>query len=186
MNAPRFVLVGLAGVAGSGKDVAGEHLQRYHGFTRYAFANPIRDMLHALMQHSGIDMRAWSEERSLKEQPIPGIEQSYRRLAQTLGTEWGRTLDATLWLRIAGLRLGLPHQPRSPRMVITDVRMPNEAAWIQAMGGQVWRIDRPTAAPVAKHSSEQLIGEIRADAAIDNSSSFRRLYEQLDWQVGTL
>lgn len=186
MTAPRFQLVGLAGLAGVGKDAAGEHLFRRHGFTKYAFANPIRDMLHALMQHSGIDMRAWSEDRGLKELPIPGVEQSYRRLAQTLGTEWGRELDSTLWLRIAALRLGLPHQPRSPRMVITDVRMPNEAAWIQSMGGQVWRLDRAQAAPVHPHSSEQLLDQIQADAAIDNSSSFGRMYEQLDWQVGTL
>lgn len=186
MTAPRFQLIGLAGVAGAGKDAAAEHLWRQHGFSRYAFAQPLRDMLGALMQGTGIDMRAWMNERGLKERPIPGIEQSYRVLAQTLGTEWGRQLDGALWVRIAALRLGLPAQPRFPRIVITDVRMPNEAEWIQSLGGQVWRLDRPQAEPVNPHSSEQLIGQICADAAIDNGSTFGELYRQLDWQVGTL
>lgn len=186
MSAPRFQLIGLAGVAGAGKDEAAEHLRRCHGFHRYAFAQPLRDMLSALMAGTGVDMRAWMGDRSLKERPIPGIERSYRVLAQTLGTEWGRGLDPELWLRIAALRLGLPHQPRYPRIVITDVRFPGEAAWIHALGGQVWRLDRPQAEAVNPHVSEQLIHQIHADAAIDNGSSFADLYRQLDFQVGTL
>lgn len=186
MSAPLVKLIGLAGVAGAGKDAAAEHLWRCHGFHRYALAQPLRDMLSALMAGTGVDMRAWMVERSLKEQPIPGIDISYRVLAQTLGTEWGRALDSELWLRIAAMRLGLPQRPRYPRIVITDVRFPGEAAWVQALGGQVWRLDRLQAEAVNPHISEQLIREIHADAAIDNSGSFAELYRQLDFQVGTL
>ena len=67
-------------------------------------------MLEALLTECGLDY-AHCFEPGLKEQPIPGLQRSYRELAQTLGTEWGRQLQGEdFWLRCAGLCTGLQHE----------------------------------------------------------------------------
>lgn len=172
-------IIGLMGLAGAGKDTAADHLEAVHGFARYAFADPMRTMLEAMLVDAGLDY-AYMYEPALKEQPIPGIGHSYRHLAQTLGTEWGRQqLGTDFWLNLAGLNLGLPHAPIHDRIVITDVRFPNEAAWIQQHGGKVLRIQRNTA-PVRSHISEQLMTEIEPWATVDNFGPVEHLHAQLD------
>lgn len=180
------ILIGLCGAAGSGKDTAAAHLQDAHQFARCAFAEPLRAMLEALLAECGLD-HAWLFEPQLKEQPIPHLGHSYRALAQTLGTEWGRTLlGDDFWLRAAGLACGMPHvnpalnAPIHDAIVFTDVRFPNEAGWLRARGGVLVRVQRPGAAPVRRHVSEQLVDDLAADHTVHNSSGLGHLHEQLD------
>lgn len=176
------LLIGLTGLAGTGKDTVADRLCSAHGFERHAFAEPLRDMLTALLTGAGIDY-AHLFERHLKEQPVPHIGISGRRLMQTLGTEWGRTLDPDLWVRTAAITLGLHDMPNSTpihdRIVITDVRFPNEAAWIESLGGRVVRVTRP-APEVAAHVSEQHINQLPCTLAIDNTGTLADLHEQVD------
>ena len=174
-----LTLIGLMGPAGAGKDTAADHLEDQHGFVRYAFADPMRTMLEAAFTSVGIDY-AYIYERSLKEQPVPGIGYSYRQLAQTLGTEWGRNqLDPDLWLRFAALNLGLPDAPVNDRIVITDVRFANEAAWIVQHGGVVLRIRRDVA-PVRPHVSETAMQTIEPWGDIANTQGIDWLHLQID------
>jgi len=178
------VILGLSGSAGVGKDTAASYLEKEHGFVPYAFADPLRNMLEALLVESNLDY-AYIYERQLKEQPIPGLGFSFRHLAQTLGTEWGRALAEDFWLRLAEMSLGLPDAPIHDRIVITDVRYPNEAAWVQHHGGRVARIYRPTAA-VRAHTSETLIDQIVPWVGIDNVGTVDQLHAQLDELVAAL
>lgn len=191
MHRPDPFILGLTGPAGVGKDTAAEHLVRAHGFHRFAFADPLREMLFALLEQAGIDY-AWVTEPHLKERPIPGLGVSYRQLAQTLGTEWGRQqLGADFWLRVAGLSLGLSsavlgaHHPIHDRIVIPDVRFPDEAAWIQRLGGAVIRIERPTM-PVREHISEQLLTCFQPWATVLNTGTVPELHAALDPLIATL
>jgi dephospho-CoA kinase len=43
-------IIGLTGYAGSGKDTVRNILEAKHGFDGIAFADPIRDMLTALLE----------------------------------------------------------------------------------------------------------------------------------------
>lgn len=178
MTAP-LLLIGLMGPAGAGKDTAADHLEDHHGFVRYAFADPMRTMLEAAFTAAGIDY-AHIYERKLKEEPVPGVGHSYRKLAQTLGTEWGRRmLDEDLWLRFADMTLGMPDAPVCDRIVVTDVRFPNEAGWIRRHGGVVLRIQRDTA-PVRQHVSETAMQQIDAWGDIANNRGLDWLHLQLD------
>lgn len=173
------LIIGLMGPAGAGKDTAADHLEDHHGFVRYAFAQPMRTMLEAAFVEAGIDY-AYIYERALKEQTIPGLGYSYRHLAQTLGTEWGRhQLDQDVWLRLAEMTLGLPAAPVHDRIVITDVRFANEAAWVRRHGGVVLRIQRDTA-PVRQHISETAMQQIDAWGDIANTQGIDWLHLQLD------
>lgn len=182
----RLTLIGLAGAAGTGKDTAADHLEAAHGFARWAFAEPMRTMLEALLVECGQD-HAYLFEPALKELPVPGLGVSYRHMAQTLGTEWGRQLlGEDFWLRAAGLCTGLsstdPGQnaPVHDRIVFSDVRFPNEAAWLRARGGVVVRIERPGAPGVRTHVSEQLLDQLQPEHVILNAGRLVDLHDQLD------
>lgn len=66
-----------------------------------------------------------------------------RYVLQTLGTEWGRTIDKDIWVKTALRRAAALKD--GDAVLITDVRFINEARAIVAGGGQVWRIERPGA-----------------------------------------
>ena len=170
----------------------GERLRTCHGFEVSAFATPMKTMIEALLVELGIDYR-WLFERELKEQPIPGLNVSARHLMRTLGTEWGRThLGATWWVRCTEIALGMhghtaaTFHPVHDRIVLTDVRFPEEAAWIRSWGGVIVRIERPgqAAIPLATHSSE--LQPIRADRIVLNDGSLDQLHERVDLLAAAL
>lgn len=168
------LLIGLTGYAGSGKDTVREILEHRHEIDGLAFADPIRDMLTALFDTCGVDTD-WMTDRERKEKPIPEIGASYRTLAQQLGTEWGRAIDPDLWLKIAAAKIAMYRKYDSKGVVISDVRFPNEAAWIKAQGGVIWRIIRPGVEPVRAHASEDMIASLPYDYVIDNRSTIDNL-----------
>ncbi len=105
MREERITLVGLTGLAGTGKDAAARYLCEQYGFVQAAFADPLRSMVHQFLEEAGID-HAWLTERHLKERAIPGLGVSSRALQQAIGTEAVRALDPDLWVRHLHLRLG--------------------------------------------------------------------------------
>lgn len=168
-------IIGLTGLAGSGKDSVRAVLQQ-HGYTGLAFADPIRAMLRELLASAGISSMHMTA-RVLKEQPIPQLGVSYRQLAQTLGTEWGRALGADIWVRIATARMDemLANTFGPMQFVISDVRFPNEEALIRQRGGQIWHVLRPGVAPVRAHESEAHAQAIAADYTILNNGTLEDL-----------
>lgn len=172
-------LIGLTGYAGTGKDTVRSILEQDHGFYGMAFADPLRAMLGALLQAAGLD-EIWMTERDLKEEPVDCLDVSYRHMAQTLGTEWGRNLQPDFWLRIAGAHIVNKRRQGERLFVISDVRFVNEAEWVREAGGQVWRIHRPQALPVRPHPSESEIDHIEPDLVLDNSNGVDALWAAVD------
>jgi hypothetical protein len=170
-------LIGLTGKAGAGKDTAAQYLVSEHGYRIASFAAPLRAMLMGLLgyagQHSG-----WLTERALKEEPIPGLGHSYRALAQTLGTEWGRQcLGEHFWTRLMAA-----HMEAHPaaRWVITDVRFPNELAFLRAADGVLWEVVRYGLPEVRQHVSECALGTAEPDAVLFNLGDLEQLHLRVD------
>lgn len=165
------VLIGLCGRAGSGKTTAADYLRAAHEFEPVAFADAIKDMLDQHLTARNIDY-AHLYEPKLKEQPLPRIGLSARELMQRLGDAF-RGADPDYWIKAladtAGL-LGLPahRQPVHDRIVVLDVRYPNEAAWLIEQGGVLIRLHREQATPVRAHSSEQYIDDLPASVDLVN------------------
>ena len=172
------LLIGLTGIAGSGKDTVRGVLEA-RGFNGIAFADPIRDMLTALLESCGVGTE-WMTERHLKEMDIPEIGASYRKMAQMLGTEWGRQIDPEFWLKIAKAKVSLINDYDAGGVVISDVRFPNEAAWVQAQGGLIWKVLRPGVEAVRSHESEALVNTLPYDYVIDNRGSIEDLDHAVD------
>jgi hypothetical protein len=169
----KLIIIGLAGHAGAGKDTAARHLVARYGFVQAAFADPIRDMAALLFEQIGVP-DAYLRHRAMKERPLPELGFSPRALMQVLGTEVGRALSADLWVRHLELRLGL--QPNGglvhDRIVISDVRFPNEAAWVRSKGGKVVRLVRPQAQGQARqHVSETALDGLTPDYDVLNDGA---------------
>lgn len=180
----RALTIALTGKAGAGKDTAGGLLSlllQKAGYTTtvMAFADPIRDMLSAIVPSE------YMTDRTLKELPAPGTGISYRELAQTLGTEWGRARHPDLWLRIAGGRIAsfeascVQQRAQCPVAIFTDARFPNELAWVRRRGGLAVRVERHGLEPVRAHASETAADDVPADIVVTNNGTLSELCERV-------
>lgn len=177
--APR--LIGLTGKAGSGKDTVGQYLHKWADAYTLAFAYPLK---------AGLAAMGFPEpkDREAKEAVIAGFNFSWRELAQTLGTEWGRARDPDLWLKLAmqevdRIRAARPHS----LVVITDVRFENEAAAIRERGGQIWHITGREAqmfGDTKTHASETGVQVANGDKVIVNSGTLVELADLVDELMG--
>lgn len=167
-DAPR--LIGLAGVAGSGK-TTGANILCDQGFARMRFAGPLKAMLWGLLNAAGRDTDTIDRmlEGDLKETPC-GLfgGRTPRQAMQTLGTEWGRDMIAPdLWTRITmqGVRVALRS---GGRVVIDDVRFASEAAAIRDEGGVIWHVQGMICddGAVPMHVSEVI--DFDCDAGVEN------------------
>lgn len=170
-------LIGLCGRAGAGKDTAAAWLASQHGYRVASFAEPLRAMLIGLLGYAGAHS-GWMTERELKEQPIPGIGHSYRTLAQTLGTEWGRQqLGEDFWCRLMAAHM---QAHLAERWVITDVRFTNELSFLRAADGVLWEVVRYGLPEVRHHVSECALDDAAPDAVLFNLGDIEQLHLRID------
>lgn len=168
--------VGLTGKAGAGKDSVADALICAMGARglraeRFAFADPIRQMLAAM----GVPAQ-YMTDRVLKEAAIPGFGMSYRELAQGLG-DWGREQHPEFWIRALGTRVidSCARKGTPAFVVITDVRMVNEAQWVHDRQGCIVEVTRPNLAHVREHSSEQGLPRELITWELGNTTDLRAL-----------
>jgi hypothetical protein len=164
------MLIGLTGLAGSGKSEVAGVLMNEFGFVRVKFADPLKNMLRTMLRgmgHIDEDVERMIE-GDLKEAMIPELGVTPRHLMITLGTEWGRNqVREDLWIRLWKAAAEM-----EGRVVADDVRFPNEVDAIRAAGGQVWRVHRPGVV-ASSHVSEQL--NVEPDLTLYNSRSLADL-----------
>ena len=167
----RPIVIGLCGLAGSGKSTVAHILSEDWGFARKPFAYPLKAMLGAL----GIPRDVLDGDNTAKESPLDILGgKSARHAMQTLGTEWGRQhIGQDFWVE-----LWKRNALTLPKIVADDCRFPNEVEAIRAMGGMVVRIERPGAGSKtgAGHASES-IGSLEHDLTLFNTRSIEELRE---------
>jgi hypothetical protein len=164
-------VIGVSGLARTGKDTVANFALAQIGGYRYSFADPMRDMLKAI----GMDLSDpfWQDR---KDTPIPALGASPRRLMQTLGTEWGRQLiNPDIWLVLAKQRL----LAFGPGMIISDVRFENEANWVRSLGGLVIHLVRPSAPKIEQHISEAGVLVNDLDLVIHNNGTLEQLFDRV-------
>ena len=177
---PRVTVIGIAGWARSGKDTIADYLVENHGYTKVSFSTPMKEAMYRLNPRItvneipntalriGVDVYGWE---GLKERS-PDI----RGLLQRFGTEVGREMfDEDFWVDYA-----LNSIPDGGKAVIADVRYPNEADAIKALGGKVYRVLRNGVGPANDHASEHALNDFEFDKTIRNDSTLEALYLQVD------
>ena len=163
--ASHYTLIGIHGLARSGKDEVGRILLSNMGgdWDGGAFANVPKRMLNLM----GVDT---SDEAKDKDDPYYGI--SVRKMMQTLGTDWGRSLDEGIWIK-AFTKL----YPKG-KYIITDVRMENEAKFIRDNGGIVIHV-KGRGGINTTHSSEAGIEVQDMDIVVENTGTLEELRESI-------
>ncbi|EBV3304167.1 deoxynucleotide monophosphate kinase [Salmonella enterica subsp. enterica serovar Enteritidis] len=87
-------LIGLAGLARSGKDTVAAILNKNYNTNTMALADPLKQGCQALFGLS--DAETWQD--NLKEQEILNWKRSPRQLFQEVGTDWMRAFNPEFWL----------------------------------------------------------------------------------------
>lgn len=161
-------------VMGSGKSTIAQHLVDHHGFVRLSFATPLKQMAMGLLH--GMDMNEDEAfERvygSRKDEMIPDLGVTSRWLQQRLGTEFGRKMiRESIWYDLT-----LAAAVKYDKVVIDDLRFPDEYLAVEGAGGSCYRVVRPDAPMVGGvHASEgQLDGIVMPE--IFNGGSLDELF----------
>lgn len=166
-------IIGLSGLKGSGKDACAEYFVD-KGYVNCKFAAPLKDMLRCLLGNCGYTLEQIEEmiEGQSKNVKIPSMGwKTTRELMQTLGTEWGRDLICpAIWTNfmVANFR-------QYEKVIITDLRFPNEMEIIKSFGGCTVKIIRPNTVSTDSHCSENLLDGFQCDYEVLNGSTIRTL-----------
>lgn len=154
-------VVGVVGLARSGKDTLADWLVANRHFCKVALADPLKRICHDVFGFT--EAQLWGNERDVPDLRWNGL--TARHALQQLGTEWGRRMHEDVWVR-KGLQTaerilvcgdgytqqrginpaGWPDD-EPVGVVIPDIRFPNEVAAILDAGGRIVRVHRP------KHTS---------------------------------
>ena len=182
------MLLGIAGRRESGKDTAGAHLIRAHGFVRYAFADPLKELCSDVLAKLGRDRAeiGWTGT------DWTGPKSDFgRALLQGVGHGARRVLGHGIW--VEGLNYAVVQggheqlgDPTDPDVVLTDVRYPNEAYWVLEHGGVMVRLIRPSVrrdSAADDDPTEAQIDTLPVHLEILNDRSIPELCRTLDWLV---
>jgi hypothetical protein len=160
-------VIGLVGFKQHGKGEVARALVEERGYTPVKFATPLKQALRAILHSAGLDEATIERmiEGDLKEVPSPVLGGRTPRYAMiTLGTEWGRDMMASdLWTGIANHKI-IDLLLQGKRVVIDDVRYPNELAVIKSLGGSIIRVHRIGYVVDTEHESERNVPSLSRDA----------------------
>ena len=167
-----YKILGLAGPAGAGKDTVGEMVRQFYvehnqQSQSLSFASTLKAMLSA----GGFPEPS---DRARKEDKLEGFDFSWRAAAQQLGSEWGRSLDPDIWVKVVQAKITT--EPEWVH-VITDVRFENEARMVRSMGGEVWHLQGRKAdlGDLAVHVSEIPVKHSFQDFVLTNDGDLQDL-----------
>ena len=164
-------IIGLLGLKESGKDTVCRLLAEHRSLTRLAFADGVKE---EVADAIGV--------------PVAFIEEHKRQLRPLLqhwGTELRRDLfDRDYWVKRLVAKLA---HVRTPLIVVTDVRFPNEARALAERGARLVRVVRGSGASTDGHASEAWVcsAEARslAPEEIHNSGTLEDLHLRVVQQL---
>jgi hypothetical protein len=165
-------IVIVSGYSQSGKDTLGAHLVKTYGFTRFAFADELKDDIafeFPNISRSLLDTHQGKSKPYFN--PFVGELQTVRHLLISYG-QYRRSQDVNYWVNRVTAKLD---RLDCDKVIITDWRFPNEfetlKKWSERHAG--WkvitvRIDRHPESPVNDPESENALDDFVLDHRIKN------------------
>jgi hypothetical protein len=173
--------IGLAGKSGSGKDVVADFICVQFGYSKIAVADAIREEVQEFLKESlsanllpgSFSLVVDAFVRAVWDKPTaPEI----RVLLQWWGTEYRRSEDSNYWIKRLTQRL-----EQYDKLVISDVRVPDEMDAIRNAGGEIWLVERPGIGSVGikNHFTETALADSKFDRIIYNDRTLDDLYVKI-------
>jgi len=167
-------LIGVSGKKRSGKDTFADRLVE-RGYERYSLADPIKEAAKSIF--------GWNDEEvdgTQKEDEDAFWGMTPRKALQIMGTDLFREeFGKNIWLNSLERKIDT-YLPR--KVVVPDLRFPNEVEFIQSRGGEVIRIDTSERLDSEdSHESETALdGYSGYDHVIDNNGSLEEFHDNID------
>lgn len=165
------MLIGVRGAAGAGKDTVGRFLVERHGFRRFAFGDQLKAVCRgatgddADLGWNGVD---WTGPKS----------EAGRRVLQCVGHNARLELGEDTWTRALTRATGRADLDSLDRVVVTDVRYPNEIDWVYERRGWIVLVTRPdldTSGALYRHPTESSLDGLPADFILVNNGDLEHL-----------
>jgi hypothetical protein len=169
------MIIGLAGKAGSGKDLFAELIKkRLTSVENLAFAKPIKDAAKILFNFTDDQLYNYIK----KEEIDPIWDKSPRQIFQLLGGMLRKDVHENFFIMNIKQKI---ESSNANVIVITDVRFINELEFIRSIGGKIIKILRPNAI-TTEHCddiSEQGISNELADVIIINDGTIEEFEDKI-------
>lgn len=119
-----------------------------------------------------------------KDYHIEAVNMNVRQMLQMLGTDVFRAMWDDVWLNAFLHRLPEKYSEKKGTILVGDVRFPNEAELIHALGGKVIRLTRDPNAGADTHASETAMDDYKDfDAVINNEDLTAEQAGKMAWGV---
>ena len=169
----RITIIGITGKMMSGKDTLANFLHFSFSNSRITwFAYPMKQMMIDYFGFTKQDV--YDTEGKKRYNSFWGM--TNREALQKIGTDCFRNnFHRDTWLKT--MEVNILQDPKQ-LIIIPDVRFPNEAQMINALGGVVIKLERPNNVTDSyiQHASETSIDQIDADATIQNDRDLVTLF----------
>lgn len=180
MNTPQ--IIGICGNKFNGKDTIADHLVKNYGFTKISFGDSIKNALKHIFHFT--DEQLWGNQ---KEEKDKYWNITPRETMQYVGTECFRNcfgnmfphIGDKIWIMSLQQQLEIMIKNGQTKIVIPDVRFPNETELIRQLNGKLIRVMRPYLLMSDPHASENYINTLVVDYEIVNNT-FEQLYHDVD------
>jgi hypothetical protein len=175
-------VIGICGNKFHGKDTIADHLVKNYGFAKISFGDPIKNALQQIFHFS--DEQLWGNKKEEKDQYW---NITPRETMQYVGTECFRNcfgnmfphIGDKIWIMSLQQQLEIMIKNGQTKIVIPDVRFPNEAELVRKLNGYMIRVVRPYLMNSDPHASESYINRICVDFEIVNNT-LKHLYRDID------
>ena len=151
----------------SGKSTVADYMEAKYDYTRVKFAGTLKAMLGTILADlvpaSDTDAMIDGDKKETPIDLLGGV--TPRTLMQTLGTAWGRSIDADLWVKTT-----MPHVREllgdGKGVVIDDMRFANEFDAVKELGGVCVKVVRMGHHVTTNHASEGGLAGMEFNATI--------------------
>lgn len=177
-------LIAVGGRKSNGKSSVADYIINKYGYTRYAFADPMKEAVKVIFDFSDEQLNG-----DLKELIDTRWGISPRQAMQTFATELCQfdlikylpalePIGRKIWVH----RFKMWYEKNKEKnIIISDLRFEHEAEVIKELGGCIWSVERPQLFNVIdNHSSENSLPESYFDERIINDLSLADLNVKVD------